>query len=132
MTVIVAQAHIGQQSNDIPFGHCKAPVDPSVPRAVFNANPLDLVAAAAALPPSLPSSSPSEYRLASKRKTPDDDRDRDDYDDDENTVRPKRLRADGDSLFGPLSSSTCTSRSRSHLSSMLTFIPQHQHHRHHQ
>ena len=100
MAAIVAPAPLP----DIPFGLNPAPVlDPAVPRVVL----VHTLAAAAALPtrsPSLPPQEP-EYRLASKRKTPDDL-------DSESCDHPKRPRTDDtprdDPLFGPL----CTQQTR--------------------
>ena len=120
MTVIVAAPLQPAPPVDIPFSHLKAAVtasnnqnqpvvvDPAVPRAVLAHT---IVAAAAALPslaPSLPSHEP-EYRLASKRKSPDGP---DDDDALENLDSPKRPRtsSDQDSLFGPLSSPQLSSR----------------------
>ena len=102
MAAIVAPAPL-----DIPFGLNPAPalVDPAVPRAVL-AHSL-ASAAAAVLAPALQPTEP-EYRLAAKRKTPDDG-------EPEPNDHPKRPRADDDPLFGPLCTPpTCTSYRRTH------------------
>ncbi|KAF7789750.1 hypothetical protein EIP86_000696 [Pleurotus ostreatoroseus] len=100
---VIVPAPIGAKPApvDVNFVNIKpapAPLDPAIPRSAL-AHALVAAAAVAipALAPALPSQD-SEYRLASKRKSPDSD----DDDEPENNVSPKRLRTDDDALFGAL------------------------------